>query len=164
MPVMTQHICSPKEGRPTLVIVRGVPGVGKSTFVRQYFSEVPHFEADMRMIDPRTGAYQFDRRKLGEAHRWCQRGVEDALMLGCEQLRGLQVEFLDVVVSNTFTTHREMKPYLAMAKRLDCGVEVIDLFDGGFTVEELVERNVHGVPSGAIRAMIKRYEHGLPND
>jgi hypothetical protein len=37
-------------------------------------------------------------------------------------------------------------------------IEVIDLFDGGFSDSALEHRNVHGVPASTIAAMRARWE------
>ena len=79
-------------GKPHFVIVRGIPGSGKSTVARKLAtgSNWQHFEADMYFYD-KEGNYNFDINKLGAAHHWCERKVATALQDGWS-----------VVVSNTF--------------------------------------------------------------
>mgnify|MGYP003659370525 FL=1 len=38
-------------------------------------------------------------------------------------------------------------------------VSVIDLFNAGLSIDELVERNVHNVPPIAVERMWQRWEH-----
>lgn len=126
-----------------LVLVRGLPGSGKSTFARtQNVAAV--FETDAFFINE-NGEYVFDPKRLGEAHAWNQKRTQKALESG-----------LNVAVANTFTQRWEMQPYLDMGAD---EIEVVDLFDGGCSDEELYERNVHGVPLEAIKRMRDRYEH-----
>ena len=60
---------------PTLFIVRGVPGSGKSTFAKHIWNEYAICEADKYFVDRETGEYKFDATKLKEAHEWCRNQV-----------------------------------------------------------------------------------------
>ena len=51
-----------------LILVRGIPGSGKSTFAKSLGGT--HFETDkFFMVD---GEYKFDGTKIKEAHKWCK--------------------------------------------------------------------------------------------
>jgi predicted kinase len=119
-----------------LVIVRGIPGSGKSTYAKTL--GYLNYEADQYFIDP-EGNYLFDATKLYQAHRWCQEKTRSALSDG-----------LSVVVSNTFTTRKEMKDYLEMAYELHIPVRVVKVL-GNF-------QNVHGVPEEALERMRNRWQ------
>ena len=141
-----------------LVLVRGLPGAGKTTIAKK-LKKVDQFgylnhpicvaADDFFMVD---GEYQFNRDKLGEAHTWCQDQALQALKVG-----------LPVVVHNTFCERWEMEPYFRMATKYRMPMQVIDVFDGGLTDEELAERNTHGVPLEAIEAMRSRWEEDWQN-
>lgn len=126
----------------TMVLYRGLPGVGKSTAAGE-----DSVAADDYFVGE-DGVYAFDPAGLPAAHAQCQTRCRKALEVG-----------QNVKVANTFTQRWEMSPYLDLAAELDAEVKVIDLFDGGFTDAVLAERNVHGVPQAAIAAMRARYEH-----
>lgn len=129
-----------------LVLVRGIPGSGKSTVADLMSPGVAvHSADDYFMIN---GEYIFDPKYLGEAHSKCQKAVA----LELERGRG-------ATVANTFTQRWEMEPYLRMASMSGARVVVVDCFDGGMTDEQLAEKNVHGVPLAAVTAMRNRYEH-----
>lgn len=127
--------------KPWLILIRGLPGAGKSTAARERLPAFRHLEADMFfMVD---GSYRFDPSKLREAHEWCQRETFAALARG-----------EDVVVTNTFSRVWEMEPY---AKFGATGA-VVDLFDAGLSDAQLAARNVHNVPQTTIAAMRRRWE------
>lgn len=119
-----------------LVIVRGIPGSGKTTYAKT-LGIVNHYEADM-YFDLYNGG-QFDPKKLKLAHEWCQNNVRYALTVGT-----------DVVVSNTFTQKWEMEPYLKMAEEFDITPEIV-VCRGNY-------QNVHGVPPEKVKQMADRFE------
>lgn len=122
-----------------LYIVRGIPGSGKSTLAQKLAARngIEYFEADM-YFDV-NGKYVFDVTKLRQAHSWCLAEVKAQLLAG-----------YDVVVSNTFTTFKEIESYLTMADEL--GVDV--------TMIECTGRwqNVHNVPQDKLDAMAARFQ------
>lgn len=130
-----------------LILVRGLPGAGKTTFAKK-FDGAQVFAADDFFYRRGGGVYDFDGKLLGEAHAECQKNARGALEAG-------EV----VVVANTFSCRWEMEPYLKAAQENGVRVIVADLFDGGLTDEALVERNLHNVPLSVIVAMRERWEH-----
>ena len=124
----------------TLVLLRGLPGSGKSTAAK-LFNKAPHFEADMYFMDA-DGNYQFDVAKIKDAHNWCRHSTMDAMKKG----------YPIVVVSNTFTQEWEMEAYYLLAEEL-----------GYMVVSMIVEnrhdgKNVHGVPEDKLEIMKNRFE------
>jgi predicted kinase len=128
----------------TLTLIRGLPGCGKSTQAAKLPAQ-PIFEADQFFVV--DGVYKFDPSKLPQAHAECQKNTRETLAAGDS-----------CIVANTFTQRWEMETYLEMAKEFDTRLNVVDLFDGDCSDEELAERNIHGVPLQAIQAMRKRYQ------
>jgi predicted kinase len=124
-----------------LILVRGCPGSGKSTFAKLLGGK--HIEADMFFM--KDGEYQFDFTKLKDAHRWCNTIVGGWMSDGEER----------VVVSNTFTQEWEMKDYYDWAKDFDYKVYslIVENRHGGV--------NEHGVPDDKLEIMRKRFEISL---
>jgi len=117
---------------PEIVLIRGLPGSGKTTLAKEMTSHI-HFEADMYLEV--NGVYVYDQSKVRDAHDWCVKSAHDALKSG-----------RDVVVSNTFVKIWEMKRY----------------FDLGFPYRVIETtgrwKNVHGVPEDKIKQMEQNWE------
>lgn len=103
---------------------------------------------DHYFMDLTTGVYTFDPSKLGEAHSQAQ----------CQAIRAMQAGVENVIIDNTNARKWEWAVYTTAAQALGYEVNIIDLFDGGCTDEELAARNVHGVPANIIEAMRKKWE------
>ena len=127
----------------TLILLRGLPGAGKSTIARLLVGDKDycHKEADMYFVD-RDGNYNFDGSKLKLAHEWCREEVEFVM----------RYEHSTVVVSNTFTQEWEMEAYYELAKKYDYRVTalVVENRHNG--------KNVHGVPDEVLEKMAERFE------
>ena len=129
-----------------LIIVRGIPGSGKSTFAKEIVKMFPddsvHWESDMFFMH--NGVYCWKPNKVNLAHRWCQQKVEKSF------------DAADiVVVSNTFTTESEMKFYLDFAKENGISVQIVRM-------ENRFE-NEHGVPDAILEKMKARFVD-MPNE
>ena len=129
-----------------LIIVRGIPGSGKSTFAKEIVKMFPddsvHWESDMFFMH--NGVYCWKPNKVNLAHRWCQQKVEKSF------------DAADiVVVSNTFTTESEMKSYLDFVKENGISVQIVRM-------ENRFE-NEHGVPKATLEKMKARFVD-MPNE
>lgn len=121
-----------------LIIIRGVPGSGKTTLAQQIAPNHYH-EADQYMVDTH-GNYHFDPKRLGPAHAACKQAV----------LSDMEGNVDTIVVSNTFVRRWEFEPYIEMALDHGYDVEVI-VADGAF-------ESVHGVPASKVLDMQARWE------
>lgn len=133
---------------PTLFLVRGIPGSGKSTFARHIWNEYAICEADKYFLNKETGEYNFDASKLKEAHEWCRAQVE--MRMSDHQVNPQY--YPEIVVSNTFTQEWEMQAYIDLAAKY--GYQVVSLI----VENRHGNSNVHNVPEETLEKMRKRFE------
>ena len=129
-----------KNMNKTLILLRGLPGSGKST-VAKLFPKAPHYEADMYFMDA-EGNYKFDPTQLKMAHNWCAIQTQKAMV----------DEYPVIVVSNTFTQKWEMDTYCDLADMHGYRVTslIVENRHGG--------ENIHGVPADKLEIMKNRFE------
>src|SRR5690348_4941196 len=134
--------------------MRGTPGSGKSTYTRDIL-KVPNYlvySADNFFVDPVFGTYDFDSKKIGEAHGWCFRKfVEDIT-------NSNSVMNYDMVVDNTNIEPWEIAPYAQAALAYGYELEIITL-----DVPPVIAhpRNVHGVPLKTVERMYDRLHKAI---
>ena len=119
-----------------LYLIRGLPGVGKSTLARNLLDWKQCFEADMFFVGVIPGTtrigYQFDASRIKEAHQFCQCEVENAVATSSR----------DIAVANTFSQRWEMKPYYCLKENYDVNIIEITV-QNTMTDEELSQRSIH---------------------
>lgn len=134
------------------ILLRGLPGSGKSTKARELAGDLGQvFASDDFFCMNTEKEYRFDLSKLGIAHAWNKRRSLFAIKTGVPI----------VVVDNTNTTLKELRgylPHIELAQELgyDVRIEESETF-WRFDVEELFKRNTHNVPKETIQKMLNRY-------
>lgn len=123
-----------------LVLVRGIPGSGKSTIAKKLAQEfnMVHLEADMYFTD-KNGNYNFDQNQIKNAHHWCQFNTQLNMYHG-----------RNVVVSNTFVKWFEIQPYYDFSEQYDYWLIIVQAV-GNYG-------NVHNVPEEVIERMKSNFE------
>ena len=129
----------------TIIIIRGIPGSGKTTFANEIAKPWQIFEADQFFM--KKGKYEFDGSKLKDAHNWCKKRVHYWMH---PSIFG-SIFFRKIVVSNTFTQDWEMRYYQIIAKKYGYKVHtiIVENRHGGI--------NTHGVPDDKLEIMSKRF-------
>ncbi|MDF3818593.1 AAA family ATPase [Leptospira sp. 96542] len=131
------------ENTKTLLVLRGIPGSGKTTLAKTIslsngapiFSIDSYFETD-------SGEYEFDYKKNHLAYKECESKTKQALMD--------DVPF--VIVDNTFTLDWELEPYSRLANEFGYRFFVVTVENrhGG--------SNVHGISNEQINKMKGKYQ------
>ena len=124
----------PKAGStPEIVLIRGLPGSGKTTMGVAMGESHVLCEADLFYM---VGTeYRYDASRIQKAHDWCLAQAKQALAAG-----------KNVVVANTFCRLHEMTPYY----NLGAPVRVLEA-TGCWP-------SIHGVPQDKIEKMRQRWE------
>lgn len=123
-----------------LIILRGLPGSGKSTYVRNHLNGAVVCSADHFFINPKSGEYIYDPSKIGDAHRSCFKMALALMQNSCPL----------VVIDNTNLTKWEISPYMALGSAYNYECEIVTI---NCEPDVCVERNVHGVPKKTIERM-----------
>jgi len=159
----TLEVIAAKEGSDkTLIIMRGLPGSGKSTKAKKLHSELG---GEVFSTDDYPGLYSKDENgkmvfRGGEkgkdgkpmivaAHEWNQSRAFDSMASGISP----------IIVDNTNVQKWEARPYVSEAKKYGYNIAVEEAdTPWKFDVKELSGKNTHGVPLQALQGMLDRWE------
>jgi len=127
------------------IIMQGVSGSGKSTLARKLINE--HWKAygDGKIVSvdyywtSDGGQYEFDPKRLPEAHAQCLRQFVDAV----------KWQRMMIIVDNPNTTVEEIAPYYAVAEAYGYETKILYVYCDH---ETAAARNVHSVPSKVVMA------------
>jgi len=144
-----------------LYLLRGASGSGKSYKAKQLAGENGVIcSADDFFMERGKGEYAFDANLLGEAHQQCQERAAEAIKQGISP----------VIVDNTNTRLWEMKklkPIIKLAQSLGYDVRIeepeTDWWESR-DIDEMVNKNSHGVPREAIERMVSRFDENITMD
>lgn len=142
-----------------LYVMRGVSGSGKSTVAKNLpgVLEQNIFSTDNLIGDGTLESYlsffesmqeKKDFSPLSDLHKKNTDMVKDAIVNG----------IAPIVLDNTNLQGWECKDCVEYAIQNGYEVEFIDVGTGGKTIEELADRNTHGVPKEVIQKMVDKYE------
>ena len=140
-----------------LILVRGVPGCGKTTIadiLSSWGRSVSYSTDSMFMVG---GEYKFneimkkDPSKLSEYHAATISKVKDSMIEAMHDDECFH-SYDTIIVHNTFTQKREMDPYLELAKEFDWKVHTI------IVENRHGSKSIHDVPEETINRMKERFE------
>lgn len=136
-----------------LLILRGLPGSGKSTLSRVLLGQ--SCDGVVLSTDDyfrQQFGYSYNAAQLGDAHEWNHKRAKQAMEQGKSP----------VIIDNTNTQAWEMKPYVEVALEKGYRVEFHEPDTWWkFDPEELEKRNKHGVTREKIAQMLERYEYQI---
>ena len=139
------------------LINRGVPGSGKSTFIKtlrqvveaQGLSMAVHSTDDKHMVD---GEYKWSMKMQGQYHRENYEEFVESMSSGINV----------VVCDNTNIRQRDFNKYLDSAREL--GYHTVAITFAPDEIEKHLVRNTHDVPEETITLMRSRLNKNLVTD
>lgn len=148
------------KGYRTLIIMRGVPGSGK-TYLSKALVEMTvgketckHVFSTDDFFQTKFG-YEFDPMSLDLAHKTNQKKVYEALLKGVSP----------VIVDNTNTQLWEMEPYVREGVKNGYIIEIVEPpTPWAKNANVLATRNTHKVDLMKIRRMLERFEPDLTGE
>lgn len=137
-----------------LIIMRGLPGSGKSSLAQKLGKGGSVFSTDDLFMSP-EGKYQFDQSKLKINHELNLNRTKKAMENGISP----------VVVDNTNVSSDDIRPYVELAHKLGYKIEFREPeTPWRYDASELAKRNAHHVPQDRIEGMLKNWEPNLTPD
>jgi predicted kinase len=137
-----------------LIIIRGLPGSGKSYLVKEILFNLPPLltacvcSNDKFWID-KFGRYKYSASFAKYAKDLCRGSAARAMYHGTEI----------VIIDNTNINISHMQPYLEMADEFDYEVEIREPQTlWAKDPQECAKRNVHGVPLEIIQSMAEGWQ------
>jgi len=129
-----------------VIIVRGLPGTGKSTWIQNNFDLDPHTKCSADNFFYSGKDYKFNPEKVEDAHKYCFRTFAEAL----------DREDPLVIVDNVAHRLHNVSPYMKLAQLKGYEVEVILMYCPD--PWDAWNRNQHGVPKDQFGWLIKGFE------
>ena len=136
-------------GRFELVIVRGLPGSGKSSYARSKFPDhFLHYEPDHLFFDTH-GRYRYDQQLWNEACDWVYKLTDFAL-----------ARKESVIVSDVFPTYTEILPYEKLARAHGVRFSIYTMPKKIYNDDGSL-RNIHNVPLTILKRMEEVFEYNI---
>uniref|UniRef100_A0A1I8F0A2 Smr domain-containing protein n=1 Tax=Wuchereria bancrofti TaxID=6293 RepID=A0A1I8F0A2_WUCBA len=138
-----------QNGHHVMVIMRGIPGSGKSYLASDLVSGTNGAVFNTDKYFMQNGVYRFDPTKLDEYHQKNWKEAKDAIQQGIKP----------IIIDNTniFVTH--MKPYINLAVKNLYEIYFVEPeTEWKKSAKECARRNAHSVPEEKIAYMAECFE------
>lgn len=133
-----------KDFKGTIVLVRAVPGNGKTSFCKDMAKPDDVLIAADDFFYDEKGNYNWDPTKLSFAHKKCKQRCEKAMSEG-----------KNIFVHNTFIKEQELTPYLKLAEKFQYKIYTVIIENRNGTV------NQHEVPEEKLVEMEKNLRNNI---
>ena len=126
-----------------LILLRGLPGSGKSTMAKVLSEDkYPVFSVDDFFTDKKTKVYAFEHAQNHLAYKQCEENTKNAMAKSLAK----------IFVAHTFTLDWEIEPYLKLASEFNYRIYVL-------TVEKYhLNKNIHDISDEQLQKMAAKYK------
>jgi predicted kinase len=141
-----------------LILMRGIPGSGKSTKAKTLVGEGVIHSTDA--VIESKGDYRAFFAKMAESKSYIGLMIAHASNLKNAKLSMAEGKS-PVIIDNTNIKAGEAKKYVVEALTMgfdDANISIVDVGTGGLDAKGLFERNTHGVPLDKIEMMMKAHK------
>lgn len=151
------------DGARTLVLMRGLPGSGKSFLARKivdaiYHTKNKHYNTHIFSTDDyfmRSNVYVYDKSRLQDAHEWNQKRASEAMTAGVSP----------VIIDNTNIEFWEMEFYVVKGVKNGYIIEVVEPnTPWAKKANQLCKKTSHNVPVALIRKKLENFQSGVDGD
>ncbi|XP_069357904.1 NEDD4-binding protein 2-like isoform X2 [Maniola hyperantus] len=152
-----------ENGARTLIIMRGLPGSGKTYLAKKiidaiYYTTHKHYQIHILSTDDyfmRNGVYMYDKRRIFEAHEWNKGRAIKAMKEGLSP----------IIIDNTNVEIWEMEFYVVKGVNNGYIIEVVEPnTPWARNVYQLFKRNSHNVPVVTLRKKLDSFQSGITGD
>jgi predicted kinase len=141
-----------------LIVLRGIPGAGKSTKAKELVGEgIIHSTDDLIESQGDYRKFFSDMISSGNFGPLSEMHKQNYL----NAVNSMESGITTVIIDNTNIRPSEAKNYVESALNLgysDDNIKFVDIGTGGLLAEQLAERNTHGVPLDKIKSMIQAHQ------
>lgn len=132
-----------------LIIMRGIPGSGKSTKAAELAKENNGVIASVDHFFERTGTYEFDKYSVGHSYGFCEGEVAAYMKQGHDT----------IIADGVHSVLKRLEVYADLAKTYGYKVEyVYPDGDAIFDPQACYEHSVHNVPLQVIKNIAANFE------
>ncbi len=130
-----------------LIVLRGLPGSGKSIAAKKLVGNGVIHSTDDFFIQ--NGEYVFDDKNIGRFHNFNF----------LSSVRSMELGISPIIIDNTNIVASHCVNYVESGKMYGYDIIVVEPdTHWAFDIEELMKRNVHGVPRETLVLMLEQYE------
>ncbi|KAL4002417.1 AAA domain family protein [Acanthocheilonema viteae] len=138
-----------QNGHHIMVIMRGIPGSGKSYLASDLVSGTDGAVFNTDKYFMQNGVYRFDPTKLDEYHQRNWKAARNAILQGIKP----------IIIDNTNILVTHMKPYINLALKNLYEIYFVEPeTEWKKNAKECARRNAHSVPEDKIAHMVECFE------
>lgn len=127
-----------------VIIMRGIPGAGKSTLAKKIAEKTGAVICSSDHYFERDGTYKYVKEEISEAWRQCENKARRLLILR-----------QSVIIDNTNVALSDYENYIQLAYNEGAEIEIVEL---KVPVDVAKARGIHNVPDESYKRFVSRWQ------